>query len=276
MNLLLAILLGIVQGVTEWLPISSSGHLVIVQHMGGEEPPIFFDLMLHIGSMVVVLYLFRKEIWELLKALPKLLVLLPSTKKREEAFEKDPMVKLLFYLLLATIPIGVSGLLVKKFFEDEYKSLLTVGCGLIYTSAILFMIRDKDGTKQEKDMDGKNALIVGVFQSLAILPGVSRSGSTIAGGLLRDFDKEVAYRFSFLLFIPAMVGATAVELLDVYEEGYESSLILPTIVGTITAMITGYLTIMLLHKVVRERKLHLFAPYCFLLGLGLIGWYFFG
>ncbi|HID72168.1 MAG TPA: undecaprenyl-diphosphate phosphatase [Thermoplasmata archaeon] len=276
MELLIAILLGIIQGITEWLPISSSGHLVIGEHFFGVEVPVFFDVMLHLGSLVVVLILFKKEVMEVISALP---VLVSSVRKKEKLkyeIKNNKNVRLLLYLFLGTIPIGISGIVFHLFFMDIFKNLLLVGVALIFTSILLAATKGKEGEKEIFSVNKKNTLLVGLAQAVAIIPGVSRSGSTISAGLLQKFDKEFAYRFSFLLFIPAMIGALVVESLDVVEKGYETELILPTIVGTITSMLTGYLTIKLLHKVVKERKLHLFSPYCLILGFILIIYYLFG
>ena len=133
MNLLFAILLGIIQGITEWLPISSSGHLVIVQRLGGEEPPIFFDLMLHLGSLVVVLGLFKKEVRELLDALILLLKVLPRKEKLRHELETNQNVRFVLYLMLGSIPIYITGLIIFVFFQSNFKNLLLVGCGLVFT-----------------------------------------------------------------------------------------------------------------------------------------------
>ncbi len=275
MDILVAIALGIIQGITEWLPISSSGHLAIAQEAFGVEPPIFFDVMLHLGSLVVVFWLFRKDIVVLLRSFLKLLKLLPKPAELNRELEEDVQLKLISYLLLGSIPIYVTGLIVYFLFLDQVKSLPSVGAALILTSLILLTTRNKDGHKKEKEIGWKDALFVGIAQSLAILPGVSRSGSTISGSLDREFDREFAFRFSFLLFIPAMLGAAVFQGLDVLENGIENDLILPTIVGTVTSMIVGYLSIQLLHEIIKKRLLHYFSPYCFLLGSGILVYFFF-
>lgn len=275
MDLLLAIILGIIQGVTEWFPISSTGHLVMVEHLGGEEPPIFFDLMLHLGSLVVVLILFKKEVKELLNALFVLLRALPKKDRLKHEIENNQNARLVLYLILGSIPIYMSGLIVHLFFRGAYKNLLLVGCGLILTSILLIFTRGRDGHKKANSLGNKNVLLVGIAQAFAIVPGISRSGSTISAGLLQDFDKEFAYRFSFLLFIPAIIGAAVVESIQVMGNGYETSLILPTLVGTAAAMVTGYFTIKALHTIIRKRKLYLFWPYCLVLGVVVIVYYFF-
>ena len=226
----LAVILGILQGVTEWLPISSSGHLAIFQFYFEEEPPILFDIILHLGSLCVIFYIMRNEIKDILSSLP----------------DFDSTV------------IG-----------DFYSEMHLVGGCLVFTGLIVWFSKDYSGDKQIDDFPIKNALIVGFFQGLAILPGVSRSGTTIAISKILGMDPVRAARFSFLLFIPAIIGATLLKIQDIDETISEVGA-LSLILGFISSVITSYFSINLLLTLVKKQQFHYFTPYCLVLGLFLI------
>ena len=191
MNILEAIILGVVQGITEWLPISSSGHLVIFQELFGLQQPVIFDLFLHLGSLLVIFAVFFKDILKLFHGF-----------FRWEKF----YVKYTLWLIVASVPIGCIGYFFNDAVKSAFGSLTVVGFSLIFTSIILFL--SKYPLKKEKKLNWKSIIFIGLAQALAILPGVSRSGMTISSGLIQSVKREEAVRFSFLLFIPAIVGAT--------------------------------------------------------------------
>ena len=251
MDLIEVLILAIIQGITEWLPISSSGHLVVVQEYFGLSPPVIFDVMLHVGTLFVVLIAFWKDIVGISKAVAKL------DYKAEEG-------KLAVFIVVGNIPTALIGLVFHDVFESFFYNPLAVGIALLGTGCILYV--SKYG-KNSKEMSYLDAFLIGVAQGIAIIPGVSRSGVTIAAGLLIRLRKETVFRFSFLLFIPAIIGAAVFESRDIVltEDGG-----LTIGVGVIVSMIVGYLALRLLQKLLLRERFHLFAFYCWLLGTAIV------
>ena len=261
----MAVLLGIIQGITEWLPISSSGHLAIFQfYFIEEEPPILFDIILHLGSLCVILYIMRDEVRQVLVTFPKFL----ANYQNFGNLKGDE--RLIGMIILASIPTAIIGFTFDStIIGDFYTEMHLVGGCLVFTGLIVWFSKDYDGKKQIDNFPIKNALLIGFFQGLAILPGVSRSGSTIAISKILGMDPVRAARFSFLLFIPAIVGATLLkigDLNDTVSEVSEFSLIL----GFITSVITSYFSINLLLQLIKKQQFHYFTPYCLILGIFLI------
>lgn len=250
MELIKAIILGIIQGLTEFLPISSSGHLVLAQKiMGFTEPPMIFDTVLHLGTLFAVVLVLWGDIWPLLK---------------------KPFQKMTALLIFGTIPTVLIGLLLKDFFDNLFKSGKTLGVEFIFTGLILFAAqRMSNGHKKLKETSGIDALFVGVMQGIAILPAVSRSGLTIAGSLFRKMDREFAARFSFLLSIPAILGATVLQLKDIVGSGEVMPATGNLVGGFLFSFIFGVLSVKFMMKVIKEGKLNGFGIYCTALG-GLI------
>jgi len=247
MDYIQAILLGIIQGITEWLPVSSSGHLALLQNLFGVAPPVVFDIMLHLGTLTAVLVYFRKDIFALIKGF--------------FTFDKNnPEFKLSFLIILASIPTAIVGFTLKDFFASFFSNTLYVGIALLMTGTFLLLTRNASGTKTP---DAKSAIIMGIAQGFAVAPGISRSGATISAGMLLGLDKEKAARFSFLMFIPAMVGATLFEAKEVSSLGSDFG---PAVAGTIVAALVGYAAIGLLLKLINKNKFSYFSYYCFVLG----------
>ena len=269
MDILQAILLGIIQGITEWLPVSSSGHLVIAQEFMGIESPLFFDAMVHLGTLVVVVYVFRKEVIDVIKAFFEIFKDLRSGVPLKESM-KEEQHHMAVLIIIGTIPTAVIGLVFRDPLESLYSNLLVVGIALLGTGCYLYFtqfVKPLNG-KGIKEMTAKEALIIGTMQGVAIIPGVSRSGSTISTGIFVGLNKEVATRYSFLLFIPAILGAAILQTHAVISNGEEIDWI-PTLIGTVTAMLVGYMAIQLLLKIIQKSKLHLFSYYCWVVG-GLV------
>ena len=240
-----ALILALVQGITEWLPVSSSAHLAIIQHLFGISPPVFFDIALHLGTLVSVLLFFRKEIIRII-------------------MERD--VKMALNIVVASIPTAIIGLALKDFFESFFSDILLVGIALIVTGTLLFSIRFVKN-KEPKPLGLMSAFAIGIAQGIAVAPGISRSGSTMSIGMLLGIDKEKAARFSFLISIPAILGATILE-------GRKATLapmdLGPMLFGVIIAMIVGYLSIGFLLEIIRKNNFSVFAYYCWLLGIIVI------
>ncbi len=244
-----AILLGIVQGITEWFPISSSGHLVIVQHFLGVSPPVVFDLMLHLGSLLVVLWVFRRDIIRILSGAVK-------GDRKEWA--------MLGYLALASVPIAVAGLVFEDQVKAAFQSTVSVGIFLIFTAILLFFSRFPK--EKGRHLSFLRVLAMGVGQALAILPGVSRSGATISSGMMLGVRREEAATFAFLMFIPAVIGATIFELPNVGAVGEAA----PLLAGIAATVITGWLSLTLLLRMISRGQFHHFAWYCLAVGIIII------
>ena len=266
-----AIIQGILQGVTEFLPVSSSGHIALFQYFTGmsEESTGLVMALLHLGTLAAVFIAFWDTIWDLIKEAFKMLgeifTLKFTLKNMNDAR------KMIMMLIVATLP-----LLIVYPFKDYYDKALEVGgmiflgCCFLYTSAILFIADRKDnGKKDIKEMKYTNALIIGFFQTIALFPGVSRSGSTIGSSLFTGFSKEFAVKFSFILGIPAILGGCLVEFKDAFE-GAVSVEVLPMIVGFVVSAVVGYLSIKMINWLVKTDKFRVFAYYTLVLGIATL------
>ena len=240
MSFLLAIFLGAVQGVTEFLPISSSGHLVLLQKIWGTaEPSPFFNTLLHLGTLLAVLLFFGPP------------------------FAKAMGGKVLKKIMIGTLPIVVAGLVVQPFVEEIFGSLLVVGVGYFITAGLLFWSKSfSTGQKKFTELTLRQTLLIGGFQAIALFPGISRSGATIVEGLAQKLSREEAFRFSFYLSIPAVIGANLLQLKDLSSINF-----LPqSLVGMLGAFVVGYVSLKLLQKVLMAGKLYYFSGYCLLVG----------
>ncbi|SHF57450.1 Undecaprenyl-diphosphatase [Desulfacinum infernum DSM 9756] len=264
MDTLSAVALGALQGITEFLPVSSSGHLVIGQHLlGWQEPHLFFDVCLHVGTFLAVAVVFRKDIVQLVMGG---FLWLRSPRKALNP-SPDPSVRIFWLVALGTLPTAFMGFAFRDLVEQLFGSLISVGVALLLTGTVLWL------TRRVSDRPGRDALqirwweavLVGVAQGFAITPGISRSGTTIAVALFLGFRREWAGRFSFLLFVPAVMGATLLEFLDL--KVLPASEIGPIAAGTFVAAVTGYGALRVLLKVVKRGRFYVFAPYCWALGV---------
>jgi len=255
MDFLQAIYLGFLQGVTEFLPVSSSGHLVIAQAFlpNFEQPGVLFDVLLHLGTMGAVVLYFRKDLLSLVRA--------PFIADAEALIHR----KLLLLIVAGSVPTAVIGLAFKDFFESLFHDYRRAAMMLIVTGIILFISeRFRRGERKEKDLTLGDALLTGVVQGCAIIPGISRSGSTIAALLLRGVDGETAARFSFLLALPAVGGAALLSLKDVH--GVAEGLLPVYLAGAAISFATGLFSIHFLLAIIRKRRLFIFALYCWIVG----------
>jgi undecaprenyl-diphosphatase len=262
MDMLQGIILGVVQGITEFLPISSSGHLVIMQHfLGMEEPMLFFDIMLHLGTLGAVVAVFWGDIKEM--GQEELLPILKGFANTGGLFSTLCRARMILLILLASIPTGLIGYLFKKPLESLFSSPHAVGFALCFTGTLLWLT--KYGKRQVGPLRVYHALLIGLVQGIAIIPGISRSGATIATGLFLGLSGELAARFSFLLSIPAILGAVSLELASSSVSIHTQ--LLPTVLGTFMATLIGYLALRYLLKVISHGKLFHFSYYCWALGI---------
>ncbi len=267
-----ALVLGIIQGLTEFLPVSSSGHLVLFQQLFGlKEAELFFDVSVHMGTLTAVIIFFRREIRNILVSLAGgIRDLIAGTPFSEVIRDKD--VKLALLIIAGSVPTAIIGLLLKQVAEQIFSSVFLVGCALMVNGGVLWATRlvHMPGKGIEGFSVGK-ALLIGIAQGLAITPGISRSGSTITCALFLKLEREIAARYSFLLSIPAIVGAQILTLKDL---GSAARLDETVVIGTLASAVVGYGALAMLVYIVKRGRIHLFAPYCWLVGLVTLasGW----
>ncbi|MFQ5835434.1 MAG: undecaprenyl-diphosphate phosphatase [bacterium] len=266
MSTLQALILGFLQGATEFLPVSSSGHLVIVQHyIGLERPLVLFDVTLHTATLVVVLIYFRHDLGRIISSLIKLKV-----HHSEKILER----KIFYLIMVGTVPTVILGLILRTWVDLLFTRVGLTSVMLIITGIILRVGgKTKRTGRGIKEMGLMDAFLIGVMQGIAIIPGISRSGATISTGLLRGINRELSFRYSFLLSIPAILGALTLSLKDASIEKSFPPHPLPWIVGALSAFAAGYLSLVFLRKSVVRGRLSLFSYYCWILGIGsLILW----
>jgi undecaprenyl-diphosphatase len=258
MSSLEAVVLGIVQGLTEFLPISSSGHLRIVPALlGWDDPGAGFTAVIQLGTMAAVLIYFRADLWEIASSwLRELRV--PIRRASHEA-------KLGWYIVLGTIPISIFGFIFKDQIESGARSLYLISSALILFSFVMLLAERVATRRREiEDLDGRDGFFIGMAQSLALIPGVSRSGATISAGLMRGFDRVAAARYSFLLSVPAVVLSGLFELRKVGEAGGPS--VAATVTATLVAFLVGYASIAWLLRYLGTHSLRVFVVYRIALG----------
>ena len=266
MDIIQAIILGIVQGLTEFLPVSSSAHLVFVPEILKVQSSLVFDTILHVGSLVAVIIYFWKDIIHMLKSFFSSLMDIPRRQFRK-GIKEDKFKKLAWFVIIGTIPAGLAGILLKDFFEGLFNDVFIVGFFLIITGFLLWgsemMSRRVNNKTSLKEMSVKSSILIGIAQAFAIAPGISRSGATISAGLFLGIERELAARYSFLLSIPAILGAALVQVKDISSIDVSTTVF---IAGFIAAAITGYIAIKIVLKLIQEKNLLIFAYYCWIIG----------
>ena len=286
MSVIQGILLGILQGIAEFLPISSSGHLAVAQNLFGlDDIPLLFDVFLHLATLAAVCLYFWRKIWELLKCFGRWISRSPKVKENSKDYDvvlaqKDlANRKIIIAIILSTVVTGVMGILSSKLIPNL--SIKVTCCGFLVTSLFLILssvIEKRNSRLAQNSDDKKNpsvskvqALIIGFMQGIGTLPGISRSGSTIAGALFCGVDRSLAGEFSFIISIPAILGAFILELKDLGE--VSSSIgAAPVIAGCAAAFATGYISLTFLMKMIKKGKLQYFALY--LIPLAIFGFIF--
>jgi undecaprenyl-diphosphatase len=269
MNSTEAIILGIIQGLTEFLPVSSSGHLVLFQKLFGlKEAELFFDVCVHLGTLLAVMVVFRQEIKNIILALMRFISSTGPKKNILQKIESDPDLKMALLIVIGSIPTAVLGFLFRGIADRLFASAFLAGLMLMVTGLLLWLTRWAATRVEQPGADrltSKNAFIIGVVQGVAIIPGISRSGSTISIGLLLGISREMAARYSFLLSIPAIIGAGLLS----FKEGLSQTdqAIQISLLGAVAAALVGYGALKSLLHVVKKGRLHLFAPYCWMVGI---------
>ncbi|HSB65345.1 MAG TPA: undecaprenyl-diphosphatase UppP [Anaerolineales bacterium] len=259
MTLIQSIILGIIQGLTEFLPISSSAHLVITPYLLNWKIPVqegfIFDVLVQLGTLLAVIIYFRTDLYQVILGVIDGLI-----RKRPLA---EPTSRLGWFLILATIPAVLAGILFKDWVERAFASPLAAGLFLLGTAALL-VIAERWGKRQRtlNNLTWLDALIIGIFQAVALLPGISRSGATISGGMLRSLDRPTAARFSFLMMVPVMFGSGGLAVLDLIQSPSFGGQIATLVAGFIVSALVGYLAIHWLLAYLTSRPLYIFAIYC--------------
>jgi len=238
-----AFLLAIVQGITEWLPISSSAHLAILQKLMGISPPVAFDVALHVGTLISVLIYFREDLISLIN-------------KKE----------MIAYIIFASVPTAIIGFAFHDFFASFFSDVRLVGAALLVTGTFLYLTKF---SRESRMLDSKSAFVIGIAQGIAVAPGISRSGATIGTGMLLGIKGEAAARFSFLISIPAIVGAAFFELRKVPLQFIDAG---PMLFGMVIAAIVGYAAIVFLFRIIQKGNFSAFAYYCWFIGIAALVW----
>ncbi len=252
-----ALILGIIQGLTEFLPISSTGHLYLGRNLFGlQEAGLLLDTMLHFGTLIAVLYFYREEFIKIIR---------------------NPFHKLSFLLIIGTIPAVVIGLAFKDYFEDISKTGVTIGWEFLITGAFLWFADSiKKGAKKMDDITWKDALFIGSFQAAAIFPAISRSGLTIVAGLFRKLDRETAAYFSFLLSTPAIAGAVFLQTVEVAQVGREDISLTSLMIGILASCFFGYIAVKWMINYLKKHSLRTFAVYVWVLGIVVLSLQYLG
>lgn len=276
MELLKAIILGFIQGVAEFLPISSSGHLAIFKNVLGfdTDTGLLFDVLLHLGTLAAVFVVFRKDIWELIKEgfaiigqFFKSLFGCLFKKQKWQPVLTTPYRRFVMMVIVSTIPTGIMGILLEGAINAASATLIVPGI-LLLINGVQLLISDRlpDGALTEADASYGKAVIVGVAQGLATFPGISRSGTTITACLACGFKREFAVKYSFIMSIPAILGALVLEILDFSPEMLSGSDMVNYLAGTLVSAVVGYVCIKTMLVIVRGKKFKYFAYYCFAMG----------
>lgn len=268
MSFISAIILGLVQGIAEFLPISSSGHLSVLQNFFNmsttEDGHLFFDVLLHLGTLVSVCVVYRQDIAAIIT---DSIDCVRHFGHPEPGGPKHyPGMRLLIMMVIATLPL-VFILPVKKYIDALYYNTWFIGAAFLLTGLVLFTSdRLRSGRATEKNMSVGGAVVIGIAQALATVPGLSRSGMTISAGVATGLDREFAAKFSFLISIPAILGANLLSLFDALSEGIDTSLLPAYFVGMLVAMVSGYFAVSLVRLICRRGQFGKFAYYCWAAG----------
>lgn len=254
------IFLGLVQGFTEPIPISSSGHLILFKELFNMEVNgLSFEILVNFASLIAVVTIYRKDIIRLTFQGIK------YVQTREAKYKEDFM--FIVYLLIATCITGVLGIILKDYVESTLARPIIVGITLLMTGLFLWIIRNLRGSKSDGDLTVKDAIIVGLAQTVALVPGVSRSGATIVAAMLLGMKQETALRFSFLLFIPVSLGAAILSLSDMVQDPNISALAIPYTVAFIASLVATYFSLKWFMNIMAKGNLKYFAYYCFAVGI---------
>lgn len=270
---LIAIIMGIIQGLGEFLPISSSGHLALAQAFFGlQEPEIAFHVALHLGTLVAVVIFYRQNLWSLIKETRYIPQAILNPRRLKDLYQTRPDFRFGILIIVGSIPTGIIGLTAQNFLKSHLSSITSVGVALILTGFLLRLVGKRGRTgRQETQMTITDALIIGTIQGLAIIPGLSRSGFTICTGLFLGLNRTAAARFSFILSMPAIIGAAILEARYFGNSTFSSTEFLA---GFLAAALCGYLALKLLINMLKRDNFAIFSWWCWAVGLTALIWSF--
>ena len=263
MNLIKYIILGIIQGITEPLPISSSGHIFIFKQLFNTNifNDLNFEIFVNFGSFIAILIIFWKDVINLLNGFFKYIF----DKKNREKYQKE--FKYCLMIIIGTIPVGLLGILFKDEIETTLSKTWIVGLMFIITGICLLIVKNINGNKDDYDITYKDAIIIGLLEGVALFPGLSRSGMVLVGCLLCKLNKTSALKYTFMLYFPVSVATMLLGVKDVIERGISANLLIYYLIGTVFSFIFTYLTYKVLTEIVRKGKLWKFSIYLFIIGI---------
>ena len=259
-NLIKYIFLGMIQGLTEPIPVSSSGHLVIFKSLLNDNVlnDLNFEIVVNFGSLIAILIIFRKDIIDIIHDF------FLYIKTKEEKYYNN--FKYAWLIVIGSVPAGIAGLLLKDKIESVLSGVKIVGFALLVTALFLYLVKDYKGKKGDDKITVSNAIIIGLFQVLALFPGISRSGSTLVGGMQQGLKRETAFKYSFMLYIPISLATMALGIKDMAESSISSVTVMYYIAGAIVSGIVTYFSTKWFKNIVKEGKLIYFVWYCLLVG----------
>ena len=255
MNYIKYLILGIIQGITEPLPISSSGHIFLFKNLFSN--PIFFDgftfeIISNFGSFLAILFIFRKDIIDLIKGFFGFIF--KDKKKYKDSF------MYVIKMIISTIPVGITGILLGDYLEARFNSLIILGFTFLFTSLMLFIVRNIKGNKDSKDITFKDAIIIGLFECITIIPGISRSGTVLVACLLCKLKRDDALKYTFMLYFPVSVGTMLLKVPDLMN--IDNTLLMPYFLGMLASLIITFFSYQWLSNIVKNGKLWKFSIYC--------------
>ncbi len=263
MNYIIYIILGIIQGFTEPLPISSSGHLVLFKNLFNTNMlnDVNFEIVVNFGSFIAIFLIFWKDIVKLIQAFFGYIF----DKKKRKQFQKD--FKYCLLIIIGSIPVGIAGLLLKDKVDAWSGNMTLLGISFMFTAFMLFLVRKSNGKKEDHDITYKDAIIIGLMQMIALIPGISRSGTVLVGCLLCKISRKSSLKYTFMLYLPVSVASMGLGVVDLVQSGSLTSLWLPYTLGLVAAGIVTYFSYRWLSRLVRDGKLWKFSIYCFFLSI---------
>ncbi len=261
MKTIIYLILGLVQGITEPIPISSSGHLVILSHLFDNKllNDLNFEIIVNFGSLLAIIFFFRHDLKVIINDFFSYLK--TKNKQAKENFKYG------WLIILGTLPAALIGFFLKNIIETNLSNVKLIGASFIVTALFLYAIRNIKGQKQDRDLTIKEALIIGLFQVIALFPGISRSGATIVGGMFNNLKRETAFKFSFMLYIPISIATMIVGVKDLIVNQNLTTLLLPYTLSMILATIATYYALIWFKEIMKKGKLIYFSYYCLIIGL---------
>lgn len=258
------IILGIIQGITEPIPVSSSGHIFLFKNLFNTEMfnTLNFEIISNFGSFLAILFIFRKDILELIK---KFFTFIFNKRKRNNC--KDGFMYVI-KMIISTIPVGITGILFNDYLESNYTSLKFLAIAFLFTALMLFIVRNIKGEKDSHEITFKDAIIIGLFQAITIIPGISRSGTVLVACLICKLKREAALKYTFMLYFPVSFGTMILKVTDLVST--PTTLLLPYLCGMVAALIVTYFSYKWLSNIVKKGKLWKFSIYCICLALFIL------